>query len=98
MRLVEIATIPIYLYQILGCIELLTIAMIRQDTLDPFNVYIYGNEKYPKKCTLEEFNTFQGRAFEWLIIEVLVFGFFLSTMFLTLVKSRFWSVGMDNSD
>lgn len=35
---------------------------------------------------------------EWLIIEVFVFGFFLITMFFTMIKSRCMSVGMDNSD
>ena len=35
---------------------------------------------------------------EWIIIEVLVFGFFLVTMFFTMIKSRFMSVGMDNSN
>lgn len=35
---------------------------------------------------------------EWLIIEVAVFGFFLCTMLFTMCKSRFISVGMDNSD
>lgn len=35
---------------------------------------------------------------EWLIIEVLVFGFFLITMLFTMCKSRFIQVGMDNSD
>jgi hypothetical protein len=35
---------------------------------------------------------------EWLIVEVFVFGFFLITMLFTMCKSRFISVGMDNSD
>lgn len=34
---------------------------------------------------------------EWLIVEIAIFGFFLMTMLLTMFKSRFWKVGMDNS-
>lgn len=34
---------------------------------------------------------------EWLLVEVLMFGFFATTMLFTLCKSRFMSVGMDNS-
>ena len=41
---------------------------------------------------------FQGKAMEWLVIEALVFGFFLVTMLFTMIKSRFMSVGMDNSN
>lgn len=35
---------------------------------------------------------------EWVIIEIFVFWFFLFTMLFTMIKSRFVSVGMDNSD
>jgi len=49
------------------------------------------------KCTKEEFQTFSGQAIEWLMLECFVFGFFVCTMMLTMVKSRFISVGMDNT-
>lgn len=104
MRLVEVACIPVYLYQILSAIELLSVAIIRLETAHPFNPYILGRAKqvgeieYAKRCTKEEFQAFSGSAMEWLIIEVLVFGFFLITMLFTMCKSRFISVGMDNSD
>jgi len=102
MRLVEVGCIPVYLFQVLSSIELLSIAMIRQETTDPTkNDYIIGNPKkrdYLVQCTRGEFATFQGTAMEWLIIEVLVFGFFLITMLYTMCKSRFISVGMDNSN
>lgn len=99
MRLVEVACIPIYIYQILFSIELLCIATIRLETLNPNNSFIVGDPsiKFKKKCSLAEFDTFSGKAMEWLILEVFVFGFFLATMLLTLCKSRCMSVGMDNS-
>jgi hypothetical protein len=104
MRLVEVACIPVYLYQILSAIELLSVGIIRLMTNDPMNSYIIGKPatpgqiKFVKRCTLEEFNGFSGAAMEWLIIEVLVFGFFLITMLFTMCKSRFIQVGMNNSD
>lgn len=99
MRLVEVACIPVYLYQILFSIELLSVAIIRSETLHPENPYIFGDpiKKYKKKCSLQEFESFSGKSKEWLILEVLVFGFFLITMFLTMCKSRWQSVGIDNS-
>lgn len=92
MRLAEITCIPLYLYQLLMSVELLSLAMIRQETTNPTNPYVAN------KCSLTDFNLFIGTTVEWLIIEVLVFGFFVFTMFLTMIKSRFISVGMDNSD
>jgi hypothetical protein len=43
MRLVEVACIPVYIYQILFSIELLSVAIIRVETRDPMNPYIVGN-------------------------------------------------------
>lgn len=44
MRLVEVACIPIYIYQILYSIELLSVAIIRTETLYPTeNPYIIGD-------------------------------------------------------
>jgi hypothetical protein len=40
MRLAEIACIPLYLYQFLMSVELLSLAMIRQETTNPANPYI----------------------------------------------------------
>ena len=40
MRLAEIACIPLYLYQFLMSVELLSLAMIRQETTNPTNPYI----------------------------------------------------------
>jgi len=109
MRLVEIACIPIYFYSILTSIELVNLAMIRNETLNPDNKYIMGtftaSELGPsdsplmseKKCSKTDFNSFAGRTPEWLIIEIAVFGFFLVTMLFTMIKSRFITVGIDNS-
>jgi len=40
MRLFEIGCIPLYLFQILMAIELLSGAMVREETLDNANPYI----------------------------------------------------------
>lgn len=99
MRLVEVACIPIYIYQILFSIELLSVAVIRLETKKLDNPYIVGDasQNFDKKCTLKEFNSFSGKSMEWLIIEVFVFGFFLITMLFTMCKSRCMQVGMDNT-
>ena len=49
------------------------------------------------KCQRSEFNKYNGRAFEWILIEVLVFTFFLFSMVILMFKSRFMKVGIDNS-
>jgi hypothetical protein len=49
------------------------------------------------KCPLDKFTAFSGRSVEWFVIEIAVFGFFLTTMLLTMMKSRFIRVGTDNS-
>ena len=90
-----------YLYQILNSIELLSVAIIRHETKDQYtNPYIVGKTSlnYVPRCYSQEFTQFGGNALEWLIIEVLVFWLFLTTMLFTMCKSRFVSVGMDNSD
>jgi hypothetical protein len=39
----------------------------------------------------------KGQIFEWLVIEVFVYGFTIVSHILLMVKSRFSSVGTDNS-
>ena len=107
MRIVEIACIPLYLFQILMSIELVCTAMIRWavevDMTDEkiqelfFTGTDLRNNILYKKCPLKEFNAIQGSTNEWLIVEIAIFGYFLLTMLLTMFKSRFWKVGMDNS-
>jgi hypothetical protein len=43
MRLVEVACIPVYIYQILFSIELLSVAVIRIETTKEKNAYIFGD-------------------------------------------------------
>ena len=50
------------------------------------------------QCSRSDFQSFQGRTFEWIIIEISVYIFFLATLIITMAKSRFMGVGMDNSD
>ena len=50
------------------------------------------------RCSRNDFQSFQGRTFEWIIIEISVYIFFLATLIITMAKSRFSGVGMDNSD
>ena len=49
------------------------------------------------KCARNDWIRFQGRSFEWLLIELLVFSTFLLTMIFLMFKSRFTKVGMDGS-
>jgi len=51
-----------------------------------------------RKCSRTDYQSFQGRTFEWIIIEISVYIFFLATLIITMAKSRFVGVGMDNSD
>lgn len=49
------------------------------------------------KCARMDWLQFQGRSFEWMIIELLVFASFLLTMVFLMIKSRYMKVGIDNS-
>lgn len=58
MRLVEVACIPVYLYQILSAIELISVAIIRHETKNEYaNLYIFGDktQNYQKRCFNEDF-------------------------------------------
>ena len=50
------------------------------------------------RCSRSDFQSFQGRTFEWIIIEISVYILFLATLVITMIKSRFFGVGMDISD
>ena len=50
------------------------------------------------KCAKQDFLQFQGRVFEWLLIEACVFSFLVCTMIVTMSKSRFMKVGIDNTE
>ena len=92
MRLFEIACIPLYFYLILFSIELISFAMIREHTVSELT-----NPNLSMACNYVDFVKFSGRTVEWLLIEVFVWTFFISTMLLTMIKSRFMPVGGDNS-
>lgn len=56
MRLVEVACIPVYIYQILFSIELLSVAIIRTETIYPsLNPYIIGDpdQMFAVQCSRE---------------------------------------------
>lgn len=50
------------------------------------------------RCSRADFQSFQGRTFEWFIIEIMVYILYLFTLVTIMAKSRFSTVGMDNSD
>ena len=45
----------------------------------------------------KEFRDLAGQSLEWLFIEVLVYMFYLFTMAIIMIQSRFIKVGIDNS-
>ena len=45
----------------------------------------------------EEFQKLAGKSLEWILIELFVWVFFLMTMVIIMIKSRFTKVGIDNS-
>jgi hypothetical protein len=49
------------------------------------------------KCGQGDIELFGGRIREFLWIEVFVFTFFMLTMLILMIKSRFMPVGVDNS-
>ena len=97
MRLFEILCIPIYMASILFSLSQITPILVRLH-LGSLNL-----DKVPdtpinqKDCPVENFKEFGGQIFEMMLIEVMVYGFMIATMFFTMVKSRFVGVGMDNS-
>jgi hypothetical protein len=64
----------------------------------------YGSDKLAKgyeflinQCGKADVELFGGRVREFLWIEVFVFTFFMLTMLILMIKSRFMPVGVDNS-
>jgi len=87
MKLFEILCIPIYLYSIFMSIELLNAAMIREETTTLNDAIVKNYMK--NQCPLEDFRSFSGSAVEWLMLECLVFSFFIFTIVIKMCKSRF---------
>ena len=44
-----------------------------------------------------EFEKLAGKSLEWILMELVVYVFFLCTMIVIMIKSRFTRVGIDNS-
>lgn len=66
--------------------------MLQQENIKKSTLFL------AQQCSRSDFQSFQGRTFEWIIIEISVYIFFLATLIITMAKSRFFGVGMDNSD
>jgi hypothetical protein len=56
-----------------------------------------GYNHLVKQCGQNDIELFGGRIREFLWIEVFVFMFFILTMLVLMIKSRFMPVGVDNS-
>lgn len=112
MRIVEIFCIPLHLLNILFSVELITVILIREFTDDPIAdmkprpTYTAAEMKdlsktalfLMDKCAKSDFQALGGQVFEWMIIEVSVYMFFIMTHLILMIKSRFIMVGMDNSE
>jgi hypothetical protein len=108
MRIVEIFCVPLHLSNILQSVEMLSLILIRQGNTI-FAAYKAGQiykipSSAPKstkflmdKCSDADFRIFGGDIQEWLTIEASMYGFMIITHFILMVKSRFTTVGVDNS-
>ena len=108
MRIIEIFCIPLHLYNILLSVEMLAIILIREHTEDELKDVSPSDIKFEAvtksqiflqdKCPRSDFVKFGGQAFEWILIEIAVYAFFMLTFLILMAKSRFIPVGMDNSE
>ena len=107
MRMFEIFSTPVYMGTILYSLELVSIILVREYTSDPIadqpsvdttpsqlksSLFLFD------KCSRSDFHRFQGQTFEWLLIELSVYFYHIMTMILTMIKSRFMTIGMDNTE
>ena len=103
MRISEILCIPVYISCILASIEHLCLITIRQMTLNAStNLYLQGklvedSTQQVVKCSLQNALKYEGQVAEWLVIEIMIFTYFTVTMLIIMAKSRFISVGTDNT-
>ena len=110
MRIIEVFCIPIYMAAILMSLEQLSVILIRDHTANPKervagkdNGPLYYSEKNNiqdilyEKCPKEDYRKISGTTTEWIVIETLVFAYFIITMLLLLIKSRYRKIGIDNS-
>ena len=110
MRIIEVFCIPIYMAAILMSLEQLSLILIRDHTSNP-EERVAGGKAGPlyrsennniadilyQKCPKAAYSKISGTSTEWIMIEMLVFGFFILTMLLLLIKSRYRKIGIDNS-
>lgn len=108
MRMVEIFSTPFYMGCILFSLEKTSMILVREYTTDPVadmpsvqtvdenslksTLFLYD------KCSRSDFHRFQGHSFEWLLIESSIYFYYLMTMVIIMIKSRFINVGMDNTE
>lgn len=99
MRTVEVVSLTLYLGTILLSLEVLSWILIRENTLNPDERI---NSKDPKdflsgKCPQVDSRMMSGTVVYWLIIEVLVYTFYLTSLMIFMVKSRFMNMVKDPS-
>ena len=109
MRMIEMFSTPYYMGCILYSLELSSLILVREYTKDPI-ADLPSSESIPgehslkssmfqyDKCSRSDFHRFQGHTFEWILIEQSVYFYYLITMVLIMIKSRFIHVGIDNTE
>lgn len=101
MRIVEVLCVPLYIYALVLDHEWLALVIVRNfvEPIDfdkepyPENHPCRSLKKVPTnflcdKCSREDSNKFAGKIFEFLLVEIMVFVFFLFTMTIYMLKSR----------
>ena len=65
------------------------------------HLYLWGlsttSPARSRACYPEYTAQFIGRTRELFVLEVMIFAFFIGTMLIMMMKSRFYAVGQDNS-
>ena len=98
-KILEVIGIAWYISAILYALEILAVVLIREHTTNPDARINTQNPKdiLRNACSKTDSRIMAGTTVYWLILEVLVYFFFIFTMLLFMIKSRFINMVKDPS-
>ena len=107
MRAVEVLGLVLYFYALQEATLLYTSWLMVDKSKEQIKGHLNSMDKFDHKALgillppgfmdHQKYTAWRGRCLEWFLMEIMVFIFFVSTMLILIIKSRFLKVGIDHS-
>lgn len=99
MKMIEVVGCMLYITMIIHLLAWCSIYLGFKDIAqDPYCLDLFQvTELPPCLSNLDNQRAWLGRSIEWFVIEIFVFLFYTLTMLILMAKSRFATIGMDQS-